>query len=309
MRIREILLDHFPNLSVSLSSEVCPEIREYERQTTTAANAYIQPMMAGYLNEMQERLATNGFRCPCLLMTSGGHQVTIKTATLFPVRLVESGPAGGAILAANIAESLGESSVLSFDMGGTTAKVCLIDNGELPLSRTFEVDRAHRFMKGSGMPIKIPVVEMVEIGAGGGSLASVDELKRVLVGPRSSGADPGPACYGQGGAQPAVTDANLLLGRLDAEDFAGGVIKLDELAANQAIDKYISKPLNSSPSQSAESIIEIVEENMANAARVHAVERGSDVSARTLIGFGGGAPLHALSLAQKLRISPCDHSS
>ena len=303
LRVREILLDHFPKLSISLSSEVCPEIREYERQTTTAANAYIQPMIAGYLNEIQERLASSGFQCPCLLMTSGGHQVTIKTATLFPVRLVESGPAGGAILAANIADSLGESSVLSFDMGGTTAKICLIDNGELPLSRTFEVDRAHRFMKGSGLPIKIPVVEMVEIGAGGGSLASVDDLKRVLVGPRSAGADPGPACYGQGGDRPAVTDANLLLGRLDAEDFAGGAIKLDESAGKQAIDKYIAKPLNSDPKQSAESIIEIVEENMANAARVHAVERGSDVSARTLIGFGGGAPLHVLSLAQKLRIS------
>ena len=188
-------------------------------------------------------------------------------------------------------------------MGGTTAKICLIDNGELPLSRTFEVDRAHRFMKGSGMPIKIPVVEMVEIGAGGGSLATVDELKRVLVGPHSAGADPGPACYGRGGTHPAVTDANLLLGRLDAETFAGGAIKLDESAAKKSVDENVSKPLNSNVIEGAQSIIEIVDENMANAARVHAVERGSDSSARTLIGFGGGAPLHALSLARKLGIS------
>ena len=302
LKVREILLDHFPWLSVSISSEVCPEIREYERQTTTATNAYIQPMMAAYLNDIQDRLTAEGFHCPCLLMTSGGHQVTIKTATQFPVRLIESGPAGGSILASNIARRLNESSILSFDMGGTTAKICLIEDGELPLSRTFEVDRAHRFMKGSGMPIKVPVVEMVEIGAGGGSLASVDKLQRVLVGPLSSGAEPGPACYGRGGTKPAVTDANLVLGRIDAEKFAGGEIPLDELAASTSIKKYIATPLKNNLAQSANAIIEIVEENMANAARVHAIEGGKDITNRTLIGFGGGAPLHAISLAKKLGI-------
>jgi len=301
-RIREILKTHLPDLSISLSSEVCPEIREYERQSTTCANAYVQPLMASYLIEVRERLAHDGFNCACLLMTSGGHQVTIDTAAAFPVRLVESGPAGGAILAAHIAETLGESSVLSFDMGGTTAKICLIDDCSLPLSRTFEVDRAHRFMKGSGMPIKIPVVDMVEIGAGGGSLASVDELGRVTVGPGSAGAEPGPACYDRGGEGAAVTDANLVLGRLDADGFAGGRIPLNTTAAQQALQTAVGDALKTDPPGGAQAVIEIVDENMASAARVHAVEKGLDVTERTLIAFGGGAPLHAIAVARKLGI-------
>ena len=301
-RIREILKTHLPDLSISLSSEVCPEIREYERQSTTCANAYVQPLMASYLIEVRERLAHEGFRCACLLMTSGGHQVTIDTAAAFPVRLVESGPAGGAILAAHIAETLGESSVLSFDMGGTTAKICLIDDCSLPLSRTFEVDRAHRFMKGSGMPIKIPVVDMVEIGAGGGSLASVDELGRVTVGPESAGAEPGPACYDHGGQGAAVTDANLVLGRLDPDGFAGGRIPLNTTAAQQALQTAVGEALKTDAPGSAQAVIEIVDENMASAARVHAVEKGLDVTERTVIAFGGGAPLHAIAVARKLGI-------
>jgi len=309
-RIRDILQKHLPDIAVSLSSEVCPEIREYERQSTTCANAYVQPLMASYLVEVRERLVSDGFNCACLLMTSGGHQVTIDTAAAFPVRLIESGPAGGAILAAHIARTLGESSVLSFDMGGTTAKICLIDGCALPLSRTFEIDRAHRFMKGSGMPIKIPVVDMVEIGAGGGSLASVDELGRVTVGPESAGAEPGPACYGRGGQDAAVTDANLMLGRLDADGFAGGRIPLDTKAARQAIENAVGDGLKTDAGGGAQAIIEIVDENMASAARVHAVEKGLDVTERTLIAFGGGAPLHAIAVARKLGISriiiPCD---
>ena len=301
-RIRVLLQKHLPDIAVSLSSEVCPEIREYERQSTTCANAYVQPLMASYLVEVRERLVSDGFNCACLLMTSGGHQVTIDTAAAFPVRLVESGPAGGAILAAHIARTLGESSVLSFDMGGTTAKICLIDDCTLPLSRTFEVDRAHRFMKGSGMPIKIPVVDMVEIGAGGGSLASVDELGRVAVGPESAGAEPGPACYGRGGEGAAVTDANLVLCRLDADGFAGGHIPLDPAAAQQAIQAAVGDALKTDAAGGAQAIIEIVDENMASAARVHAVEKGLDVAERTLIAFGGGAPLHAISVARKLGI-------
>jgi len=302
-RIREILLQHFPDLYISLSSEVCPEIREYERQSTTCANAYVRPLISSYLVDVRQRLAESGFNCACLLMTSGGHQVTIDTAAAFPVRLVESGPAGGAILAAHLARTLGESSVLSFDMGGTTAKICLIDDYELPLSRTFEIDRAHRFMKGSGMPIKIPVVDMVEIGAGGGSLARVDELGRVTVGPDSAGADPGPACYGQGGQGAAVTDANLLLGRLDPDNFAGGHLSLDSQAAHDAVHQAVGEPLHTHADGAAQAIIEIVDENMASAARVHAVEKGSDVTQRTLIAFGGGAPLHAMAVARKLGIS------
>ena len=302
-RIREIIQQHFPDLYISLSSEVCPEIREYDRQSTTCANAYVQPLISSYLVDVRQRLAEAGFGCACLLMTSGGHQVTIETAAALPVRLVESGPAGGAILAAHIARTLGETSVLSFDMGGTTAKICLIDDYELPLSRTFEIDRAHRFMKGSGMPIKIPVVDMVEIGAGGGSLAQVDELGRVTVGPESAGADPGPACYGQGGQSAAVTDANLLLGRLDADDFAGGRLSLDLPAARNVVHGAVGEPLGTDIDSAAQAIIEIVDENMASAARVHAVEKGSDVSQRTLIAFGGGAPLHAMAVARKLGIS------
>lgn len=302
-RIRDILREHFPDIAISLSSEVCPEIREYERQSTTCANAYVQPLISHYLVDVRQRLVDSGFGCACLLMTSGGHQVTIDTAAAFPVRLVESGPAGGAILAAHIARTLGESSVLSFDMGGTTAKICLIDNCELPLSRNFEVDRAHRFMKGSGMPIKIPVVDMVEIGAGGGSLARVDELDRVTVGPESAGADPGPACYDQGGQGAAVTDANLLLGRLDPDHFAGGRLSLNTQAAHRAVQHTVATPLDTDTHAAAQAIIEIVDENMASAARVHAVEKGSDVTQRTLIAFGGGAPLHAMAVARKLGIS------
>jgi N-methylhydantoinase A/oxoprolinase/acetone carboxylase beta subunit/N-methylhydantoinase B/oxoprolinase/acetone carboxylase alpha subunit len=301
-RIAEILTCAFPSLAVSLSARVCPEIREYERQSTTCANAYVQPVIARYLRDLERRLAKAGFRCPCLLMTSGGNLVTIETAADFPIRLIESGPAGGAILAGHIARRLGEERVVSFDMGGTTAKICLIDDGEPLLSRSFEVDRAHRFMKGSGMPVKIPVVEMVEIGAGGGSIAAVDALGRIEVGPESAGAEPGPACYRRGGARATVTDANLLLGRLDPEAFAGGSLSLDPAAAASALAEDVARPLELDAVRAAEGVIEIVDENMASAARVHAVERGKEIAGRTMIAFGGAAPLHAARLAEKLGI-------
>ncbi len=301
-RVGELLADRLPGLSVSLSSDVCPEIREYERQSTTCANAYVRPLMAGYLSDLRERLAQAGLRCPCMLMTSGGNLVTVDTALRYPVRLIESGPAGGAVLAAHLARQLGESSVLSFDMGGTTAKICLIDDGRAQISRTFEIDRAHRFMKGSGMPVKIPVVEMVEIGAGGGSLARVDGLGRIRIGPDSAGSEPGPACYAQGGQHATVTDANLLLGRLDPEDFAGATLRLDVDAAARALQRDVGAPLDLDAVRAAGAAVEIVDENMAAAARVHAVERGADIARRTLIAFGGGAPLHAARLADKLGI-------
>jgi len=301
-RVAEVLSERMPDLLITLSSEVCPEIREYERQSTACANAYVQPLMARYLEDVQARLADDGFACPCLLMTSGGNLVTIPTAQRFPVRLVESGPAGGAILAAHIARLLGEDRIVSFDMGGTTAKICLIDNGEPMLSRSFEVDRAHRFMKGSGMPVKIPVVEMVEIGAGGGSIATVDALGRIKVGPLSAGADPGPACYGLGGTHPTVTDANLAMGRIDPQGFAGGTMTLDSDAALAALLAYVAKPMDLDAIAAAEGVIEIVDENMASATRVHAVERGTEVAGRAMIAFGGAAPLHAARLAEKLGI-------
>ncbi len=301
-RIAEILRAARPDLPVTLASDICPEVREYDRQSTACANAYIRPLMARYLAEVDRRLAAAGFACPCLVMTSGGNLVTLETAALYPIRLVESGPAGGAILASHIARSLGEDRVLSFDMGGTTAKICLIDQGAPQLSRSFEIDRAHRFMKGSGLPVKVPVVEMVEIGAGGGSVARVDALGRVAVGPESAGADPGPVCYGRGGEEPTVTDANLLLGRLDPEDFAGGSMTLDRGAAAAALTRAVGAALDRDAEAAAEAVVEIVDENMAGAARVHAVERGKEVAARTLIAFGGAAPLHAARIAEKLGI-------
>jgi N-methylhydantoinase A len=301
-RTRDILLEHRPDLSVTLASEVSPEIREYERWSTAIANAYVQPVMDRYLGRLDVSLKQRGFACPLLLITSGGGLTTLDTARKFPIRLVESGPAGGAILAASLARRYTLDKVLSFDMGGTTAKICLIDEGEPQHSRTFEVARQYRFLKGSGLPLRIPVIEMVEIGAGGGSIASVDSLARVNVGPESAGSEPGPACYGRGGNEPTVNDADVVLGRLDPDYFAGGSIRLDAARAVTAIDKAIGQPLGLRRLEAAFGISEVVEENMANAARVHVVERGKDLEARTLIAFGGAAPLHAARLADKLGI-------
>lgn len=301
-RVGELLREAMPDVSVSLASEVCPEIREYERQSTTCANAYVQPLMASYLERLAAGLQAQGLMAPMLLMSSGGTLMGIDAAARFPIRLVESGPAGGAILAAQIAQDESLDSVLSFDMGGTTAKICLIDDATPLTSRSFEVAREYRFMKGSGLPVRIPVIEMVEIGAGGGSLASVDALGRIAVGPRSAGSEPGPACYGRGGKSPAVTDADLVLGKLDPGNFAGGRFDLDQAAAEQALEAEVGTSLNLAAAESAFGIAEVVEENMASAARMHAVEWGQDVRGRVLIAFGGAAPLHAARLAQKLDI-------
>ncbi len=302
-RAGEILARKLPHVRISLSSEVCPEVREYERFSTTCANAYVQPLMADYLERLRTRMEKAGFNCPVLLMTSGGGLTTLETAIRFPIRLVESGPAGGVILSTWIAERFGIDRILSFDMGGTTAKICIIDDGKPMASRSFEVDRRYRFMKGSGLPVRIPVIEMVEIGAGGGSLAGVDAMKRITVGPESAGSDPGPACYQLGGTRPAVTDANVVLGRIDPDRFAGGSITLDAGLSRTAIDTHVGQPLELDTTLAAFGISEVVEENMANAARVHAVERGAELEGRTLIAFGGGAPLHAARLAEKLGIS------
>jgi len=299
-RIAEILRDELPGVPISLSSEVCPEIREYERQSTTCANAYVQPLIGRYLTRLDAQLRKRGFTCPFFLMTSGGGLTTLDTAVRFPIRLVESGPAGGAILASRIATELGLEEVLSYDMGGTTAKICLID-GMTPLkSRTFEVDRVYRFKRGSGLPVRIPVIEMVEIGAGGGSIAHVDAMQRINVGPRSAGSQPGPACYGHGGSEPTVTDADVMMGRIDPARFAEGAVDLDLDAAALAVSGKVGDPLGLAAPLAAFGICEIVDENMANAARVHAIEWGKDVARRTMIAFGGAAPLHAARLAEKL---------
>ena len=301
-RVAEILSKARPELSITLSSEVCPEIREYERQSTASANAYVQPMMSRYLRELDSQLTKLGFNCPFLLMTSGGGLTTLDTAIKFPVRLVESGPAGGAILATEIAKECGINDVLSFDMGGTTAKICLIDNHSPQMTRTFEVARVYRNLKGSGLPVRIPAIEMVEIGAGGGSIAKVDNMNRITVGPESAGANPGPASYGQGGSDATVTDADVVLGRIDPEGFAGGAVDLQPKLANQALETAVGKGMSLDSTFSAFGVSEIVDENMANAARVHAIEWGKDISARSMIAFGGAAPLHAVRLAEKLNI-------
>ena len=301
-RVGERLAARLPHVAVTLASEVCPEIREYERMSTACANAYVQPLMAGYLGRLSAALEGAGLACPLLLMTSGGGLTTVDTAVRQPIRLVESGPAGGAILASAIARRLDLPRVLSFDMGGTTAKICLIDDFEPQSARTFEVDRAHRFTRGSGLPLRIPVIEMVEIGAGGGSIATVDALGRIQVGPESAGSEPGPACYARGGDAPTVTDADVVLGRIGAADFAGGRMPLDAAAAAAAVAAGVGAPLSLEGPLAAMGLAEVVDENMANAARVHAIERGKDLAGRTLIAFGGAAPVHAARIAEKLGI-------
>ena len=297
IRTREILAKARPDLSISLACEVAPEIREFERLSTACANAYVRPLMASYLARLAGELKTQGFLCPFLLMTSGGGLTTLDTATKFPIRLVESGPAGGAILAQRISEHLGLDRMLSFDMGGTTAKLCLIDDGKPLTSRSFEVDRVYRFKKGSGLPVRIPVIEMVEIGAGGGSIARIDKLKRIQVGPASAGSEPGPAAYDRGGNKPTVTDADIALGRVYPEKFA---FPLNLERANQCIQDSVAQVLEIDINLAAFSISEVVDENMASAARTHAAEFGMDLAEREIVAFGGAAPLHAARLGHKL---------
>lgn len=301
--VRDALLKRKPSLSISISSEVSPQMREYERFNTTVANAYVKPMMTRYLSRLGARLKVEGADCPIFLMHSGGGIISLESAAAFPVRLVESGPAGGAIFAAHVAARFGIDKALSFDMGGTTAKICLIKNQRPKTSRVFEVARTYRFKKGSGMPISIPVIDMVEIGAGGGSMAHVDRLRQIRVGPESAGSEPGPACYRRGGVQPTVTDADLLLGRLDPHEFAGSTILLDPELSAAALLNGIGATLGMDAQAAAFGVAEVVGENMANAARVHAVENGEDPPDYTMIAFGGAAPLHAGRLCEKLGIN------
>jgi N-methylhydantoinase A len=303
LRVRELLLQHCPELSISLSSEVCPEVGEYDRLSTTLANAYIRPLMAGYLRELAQVLQQDGYTCPLYIITSGGGMTTLDTAIMFPIRLVESGPSGGAILAAEVARQCNIKDVVSFDMGGTTAKVCLIENGQPNSTRQFEINRAARFIKGSGMPVRIPVIDMIEIGAGGGSIATVDTLGRLNVGPKSAGAEPGPVSYGKGGTQPTVTDADTVIGLLDPEKFAEGRLKLDRSAAIKAVETSIAHALQEEFIIAADGICQIVDENMASAARVHAIEKGKDLRRHTMIAFGGNGPLHATRVAQRTGVT------
>lgn len=298
-RVAQWLATKRPNLKVSLSSEVAPEIREYERFATACVNAYVQPIMADYLQRMEDALARRGVKAPLLLMLSNGGLCEVDLARRFPVRLLESGPAGGAILAAQVARRLDVDHALLLDIGGTTAKLCFIDDGAPQTARSMEVARMARFKAGSGIPLRFPVVELAEIGAGGGSIAHIDTLGRLQVGPESAGSVPGPACYGRGGKQATVTDAHLVLGRLDPDAFAGGSMTLDVAAARNALAS-LGDRLGLSIEDTAWSICEIIDEGMANAVHEHAVEVGKGVEGRSLIAIGGMAPLHAARLAAKL---------
>jgi N-methylhydantoinase A len=301
--VRDRLRARAPDMAISISSEVSPQMREYPRFNTVCANAFVKPLMASYLRRLVDRLRREGTRCPVFMIHSGGGLISIDSAIEFPVRLLESGPAGGAIFAAHIAAAHRLDQVLSYDMGGTTAKICLVEGRTPKTSKTFEVARTWRFKKGSGMPISIPVIEMVEIGAGGGSIASVDTMRQIRVGPQSAGSEPGPACYGRGGTEPTVTDADLLLGRIDPDAFAGGAMTLSAAASRAAVGSRIGKSLQLDIATAAYGISEVVDENMGNAARMHAVENGKELSAFTMIAFGGAAPIHAARLCEKLGIA------
>ena len=287
-----------PGLRVSVSSEVSPEIREFERTSTTIANVYVQPLAERYLQDLERRLADLGFRGSFFVMLSSGGIATVETATRFPIRLLESGPAAGALAAAALGADAGVDDLLSFDMGGTTAKLCVIAEQRPEITYDFEVDRRYRFRKGSGLPIKAPVIEMIEIGAGGGSIARINPLGLLKIGPESAGSDPGPVCYGLGGAQPTVTDADLVLGYLDPDYFLGGRMALDARAARQAIETRIAEPLGLSVPEAAWGIHQLVNENMANAARVHVVERGKNPQVLPVIAFGGAGPVHGYRVAE-----------
>jgi N-methylhydantoinase A len=301
-KVAEILAEETPEITVSLASEVAPEIREYERTSTTIANVYVRPLVERYLRVLEERLGQLGLEGSLYIMLSNGGTASVETAREFPIRLLESGPAAGALAAAFYGRATNFPDVLSFDMGGTTAKACLIEGGEPLTSSEFEVARVYRFKKGSGLPVKISVIEMIEIGAGGGSIAGIGSLGLLKVGPRSAGSVPGPVCYGRGGDEPTVTDADLILGYLDPDFFLGGKMRLDRGAAVRAIEERIARPLGLDPVEAAWGIHQVVNENMANAARVHAIERGKDPRAYPLFAFGGAGPVHAYRVAHALGV-------
>lgn len=300
-RTAELIAEVAPEIRVSLSSEVVAEIREFQRTSTTLANVYVQERVADYLARLQARLDKIGFAGSFFVMLSSGGIATRETAARFPVRLLESGPAAGALAAAQAGLVSGHRDLLSFDMGGTTAKLCVIEDGQPLKTHEFEVDRVYRFRKGSGLPMRIPVIDMIEIGAGGGSIARVDSLGLLKVGPESSGAEPGPVCYRQGGRDPTVTDADLMLGYLDPNYFLGGKMQLDLDGARAALGR-LGKPLHMSAEQAAWGIHQIVNENMANAARAHLGERGKDPRRMPMYAFGGAGPVHGYRVAEILRL-------
>lgn len=301
-RIVALIRDEFPDLYVSSSADVFPFMREYERWTTTTINAYVQPLADLYIGKLEDGLKALGFRGRLHIMTSSGGTVTPETARRYPVRLLESGPAAGALMSAFHGRTLDLSQLLSFDMGGTTAKGALVRDGQPLKKYEMEVARVHDFKAGSGFPVKVPSIDMIEIGSGGGSIAEVDDRGLIAVGPRSAGAAPGPACYGQGGDRPTLTDANLVLGYLDPEFFLGGRMSLDRSAAERVLMAAIGEPLGLDLTRAAWGIHEIINEDVARAFRVHASERAFDYRPSTMVAFGGSGPMHAVRIARKLRV-------
>ncbi len=302
-RVGEVLRRELPGLYVSLSSDVSPELGEFARTSTVIANAYVLPLIDRYLEMLQKRLTGLGFSgaLRIMLSTGGGGVAGVETARRFPVRLLESGPAAGAVSAGFWASRDGREDVLAFDMGGTTAKACLIERGIPLVAREFEAARVYRFTKGSGMPVRVPVIDLIEIGAGGGSIAQVGPFGLPRVGPESTGADPGPACYGQGGDLPTVTDADLLLGYLNPDFFLGGDMRLDVDAARAAMAR-LGDGLGLGLEETAAAVHRVVNENMASAARMHAIERGRDIRRCTFVATGGAGPVHAWGVARNLGI-------
>jgi len=300
---KNIFNKYAPNINLCLSSSVSPEIGEYERTSTTVANAYVQTIFKSYIDSLVKGLKQIGIKNDLFLMLSDGGIVHQKTAVEYPIRLVQSGPAGGAQAATLYGRSANSNDVLCFDMGGTTAKACLIENGKPSRTTVFEVARVYRFAKGSGLPLQVPVIDMIEIGAGGGSIARIDDMGLIQVGPDSSGSFPGPACYNLGGKHPTVTDSDLVLGYLDAENFLGGDMKLEKKLAKQAIKTFISDPMKISVVEAAWAIHEIVTENMSQAASIHALEKGRKIEKYTMIPIGGAGPVHACSLMSKMNLN------
>lgn len=299
-RTAEILAEHLPGVPVSVSHEVHAEPREYERTSTTVLDAYVKPVVDSYLVRLRRELAQRGMTQDLEIMLSNGASTTAETARQYPIQLIESGPAAGVKAAIWMCAQTGIDDALSFDMGGTTAKLCIVRDGIAGRARQFEAGRVHRFVAGSGMPVAVPVFDLVEIGAGGGSIARIDDLGLIAVGPHSAGAEPGPACYGRGGDKPTVTDADLTLGFLDADFFLGGEMKLDRAAAERAIAREIGEPLGISVVEAAYGIFDLVNETMAAAARLHIAEKGRDPTRLSVIAFGGAGPVHAIELARKL---------
>ena len=298
--IQDLIQQAAPDLSLSTSFEVLPQIREYERTCTTVTNAYVKPITAKYLAKLSSRLESLGFKCKLFIMLSSGGITSVETARKFPVRIIESGPTAAVIASQHYGRMFQVKDMFCFDMGGTTAKSCLIQKGQAGLVSTFEVGRVQRFKKGSGLPIQVPVVDLMEIGAGGGSIAKMSKMGLLQVGPESAGADPGPACYGRGGENPTVTDADLVLGYLDPDYFLGGTMPLDKAASEKALEEKVAKPLGTTAVGAAFGIHDLINETMAAAAKTHIAEKAGNPNIVTISAFGGAGPVHAYGLAKKI---------